>query len=258
MQTLDLTSNYLNNRSGFLTEQGQQSPNRCHFNSCRSSRMAESYGKGRLVFVFHVKIRRIDGERHDFSAIYNVSLVSRNVADAMDEGKIDFTLSDLLFRNSHIQKLVFVPVIEVLNEAEERRKESVWSVVRLYPLNACPHCLAQGLNSSTLVSESSRTIGDGKLKQSLVQGRVDSTFSDGNCINKLIESTPEIVNAIPNDQRPPIPIGKIEANLDAIAITLGVNVIGEDVGLSLFPIQDFVIDGFGVYLCTSDLKHTVG
>lgn len=258
LQTSNFASNYFDDRSDFLTEQGQETPDAGYLDTSRPARMAEAYCKGCLILVFHVKQRRVNGERHDFSAIYNVVGIGSGRLNDMPEGIFDVSLSALLPRDNYVQQSVLVTIIEVSDKREQRGKQFVHSMVRLYPLNVCPHCAAQRPDSPFLLMEAIRAVGDGELEFPFVAGKDGRGLMDGNGIDKMIERTSKIVDTISSDQRPPVPIRDCEINGNIIAAPLRVTIFGEAVRLRIFPNQNLINDGFGVFLCTTDLQPTIG
>jgi hypothetical protein len=153
---------------------------------------------------------------------------------------------------------MFVTIIEVLDEAKQRRKQTIRSIVWLYPLNACPHCFAQRLNSSALVDEKRGTVCDWELENSIIGWRINPAFMNSYRVDKMIEGGAEIMKTVSSDQPPSISQGYFKVNGNVVASPLCVRILGESIRLRILPREDFITDGFGVFLCTPDLQPTVG
>lgn len=257
MQPSHMLPDFFNYRPNLLTKHGEQRSNVGHRTAGWSGVVANAYTESRCVIVGHVKGRRINGESHDVAAIFNFSGVDAN-RDSVTDGMFDANVPRLLPENGHIEQPVLVTVIKISDKGEHGRERSVPSIVRLYPLNACPHCWTQRLDSEFLPGEFVGTVGDGKLQDSLAGGRVGLGLANSNGIDEVVEGRTQTVDAISENQRPPIPIrGDREINGDTVEVTLRVAIVGENVQLGVCPKGDFVAYSFGVFFCTRNFQPAV-
>lgn len=170
MQSSRLCANNFNDCFDLINEPREHLVNRSYADSARPRSVAESYCNGDIVLAFHVAGRRLNGERHEFSAIYKVAIVPLGVYRPMRSRNTEIDVPALLPINSYVQTSVFVSVIKVADESKKRRQKTVGSTVRLYRLDACPHCRAQGFYSPFLIRERMGIVGNGKLENAFAGG----------------------------------------------------------------------------------------
>jgi hypothetical protein len=259
MQPSNLCTDHVDNRSDFLAEQREYLFNRSYNYPVRPRSVAESYCQDNRVMAFHVTGRRLNGERYDLSAICQIAVIPFDCsAESVGQSELQFKVPALLPVDGYIQKPVLVSIVKVAQDSEEGREEMVRSIVRLYRLDNCPHCLAQGLNVPRLLGKPTGIIGNGELQDALIRRRVDAGLVDGDGVNQVIESRSQVVNTIPADHRPAVAVQPtVKMNVEMVMMTLSISVRGDRVRLGILPSEDFFGDGFGMFLCTPDLQPTV-
>ena len=201
--------------------------------------------------ILHVRRRTIEGDRRDLCAVFHLipgieigSPVDRDVWPA--EAKIP--LGDCC-RNKR-EQLVFVRIIEIAENAQERRELWVRSVVRLQGLDNCPHRITEAPEFlSRSLCELSTRIDDGELKGIRTRRRVLSRFVNGNGVNEVIKNAPETMNAVPDYQSPsfsPWLSGNVKN--DSVTGKIRVWLLGHTVGVRVHPGSDLILDGLSVFL----------
>ncbi|MHB8525965.1 MAG: hypothetical protein ACYDD2_07410 [Candidatus Acidiferrales bacterium] len=255
MQSLDLCANDIDNCSDFLREQVKQLPDRCVFDSSWAGIVANAYHESRIVFVLHVKGRRINGESQDFAAVLNFGGEVRDRLNHLMSGTLDIDFRSLLQATCYLEQPVFIAIVEVSEKPEQWREHLMSSVVRLYPLNDCPHCIAQGLDSITLPDKFFVGVGDRELQNSLVGGRPEPRLGDSHGVNEMVKSGPQVVDEISENKRPSAEIGHgRKFKVDAVNLTVRIMILGENIRVLFFPSGDFIPDGVGVFLCTPNFE----
>lgn len=212
--------------------------------------VANGYEDGRLVMVFHVKCRGRDGKSKNFAAVYNAfgKLGKCEIVpwrQGITEGEV------FLPAGAQVEQSVFVGVVEVSDKGKRR---GVRSIVRLYPLDGCPHCAAQVLDPPSGFGKLFTGLGDRELPLGAL-GSLNPKLTDGNGIDEVVQGRPEVVDEISKDQRPSVEVGcESKSDRDGAGISFRVGIFGQDIRLGLFPRPDFSVEGFGVFICTPDFK----
>lgn len=260
MQSSRLCADNLNDCFDLINKPREHRVNRSYADSARPLSVAESYCNGDVILAFHVAGRRLDGERHEFSAIYKFAIVPSGVYRPMWRRDTEVDVPALLPINGYVQIPVFVSVIKVADELKKRRQKTVGSIVRLYRLDACPHCRAQGFNSPLLIRERTGIVGDGKLENAFAGGRIGAGFLNSDSVDEMVESRSQVMNTISADQRPSVEIAvqrPVEVDDEPVITTLDVSLRGDLVSVNFSPIKDFFVDRVGQFNCTTDLQPTI-
>lgn len=248
--------NRLDDRLNLRRKLREQQANARGFKSVRTTGVADAYRKGNLALVFHVKARRVDGECCEFSAVYNaVRRRDGNRLYATASGGFDVGVSACQMNSSECEEPVFVSVIEVPEKGEKRRERAVRSVVRLYPLDLCPHCQIERSDPPSLVVEVGGSVSNGELKPSFVGGRVALGLNGGDGVNQMVEGRPKIVNTVAEEEGQSVEVGWIGDAGDKMVIMAIRAMINRYGGwLRMTPSSNYSVGGFGVFYCTHDLQ----
>jgi len=207
MRALNERSNHLNYCSDLIEEQINQTPDCCGPDSGWARGVADRYRDRALVFVTHLQGRRFNGERANVGAVLNFGGEISERLEHVPSRALDLDLGIVGPRPRDCQQSVFIGVVEIPQKAEERRERAMLSIVRLYPLDSCPHCLAQRRYSGLLASKLGGSIGDGKLQYPLLGGWIGFSLINGDSIHKMVESRPQVMDNIAKEQRPSVPVG---------------------------------------------------
>ena len=209
----------------------------------------------------HIRRRTLKGHRADLCAVFDfpaarrdelkISLGDRGVRVAKIHANLgcDYTF------DSERKEFVFVPIGEFTQDAEQWGQIGVWSVVRLIPLNRCPHWIA---NSSELLSANDGIIkvrpiiGDGELEPTFVAGRFRKRFVAGYRIYEMIQAATEGVDTVGDDQGPIIERrGLINPNDDSATGAISIHLLKYAIRISFHPGRDFIADGLSMFRAVS-------
>jgi hypothetical protein len=156
---------------------------------------------------------------------------------------------------SHPEQPVFVPIGEFLQDAEQRGQLGVWSIVRLIPLDLCPHWIA---NSSEVLSTNNGIIkirfagGNGELKFPFIAGAYRRRFVASYRIHEMIQAATEGIETITNSQRPIIERRRlIDVNSDCVSGALSIHLLNDAVRISLTPGNTFITNGLSMFRAAS-------
>ncbi|HXS78469.1 MAG TPA: hypothetical protein VN753_19980 [Terracidiphilus sp.] len=146
---------------------------------------------------------------------------------------------------------MFVPIGELTQDVEQRGQVGVWSVVRLIPLDRCPHWIA---NSSQLpatydsIIKIRFAVGDGELQFPFVAGTFRKRFVAGYRINEMIQAATQGVDAVSDNQGPLIERRRlIDPNSDCISGAISAHFLNDAVRISFHPGSDFIANGLSVF-----------
>lgn len=135
------------------------------------------------------------------------------------------------------------------------------SVVRLKQLKDCFNWVANTSKQSPFnsVIKLIPTICNGEGQTPIMRRRIGSpSLMDSHGIDKIVESTSEIVDAIPNYQSPMAKRRRfILSQEKAISGVIRICLFGETVRVSIHPGLDFILDGLSVLLAPSELGENV-
>jgi len=223
----------------------------------RTGDMTYGYHNGSLMVIVHLELRGIDGEPRKFCAEFkSLSPIIHNRPPSAGGqiGEAKLPLAHLTC--NHIEQSVFVKVIEIAEQSEQGREGWVSSVVRLQSLDSCPHAKTQGFDVPELPSIFLGTVGNRKLQSAFAGGRVLARFADGDSIDEMIQSGPEVVNAISNDACPPIERRVDLDVLDEVAMagTVSIDLLADDVRVAVNPSLEFSVEGVGVLLRSAEFE----
>jgi hypothetical protein len=108
--------------------------------------------------------------------------------------------------DGHMEQTVLINVIEFPENPEQRREFSVGAIVRLYPLNRCPHRRAETLNPPLHLVKLRGVTGEGESELGGVGRGILPGFVDGDSVDQVVEGASQVVDAISD---PEINIGEI-------------------------------------------------
>src|SRR4029453_15401284 len=112
-------------------------------------------GQTSSELVVHVRRRSVDGDRRDLCAIYNFPKMKIGF-DALAGFHLIVDPLELPLERlgeCHVKQSVFVKIVEVSQDGEQRRQFTVRAIVRLQRLDLCPHVSTQPFDAPVLASE---------------------------------------------------------------------------------------------------------
>jgi hypothetical protein len=131
----------------------------------------------------------------------------------------------------------------------------VWSIVRLVPLDLCPHWIA---NSSELPSTRDGIIkirlacSDGELKFPFIGGDRRRRFVAGYRIHEMIQAATKGVETIANSQRPIVERRQlVDVDSDCASGALSIHLLEDAVRISLTPGNTFITNGLSMFRAVS-------
>ena len=125
------------------------------------------------------------------------------------------------------------------------------SVVRLHSLDNCQHGVAECTNPLLRLVEVFGQISNGEQQFRFLGGWVLPRFMNGNCVNEVIERRPEIVDTVPNDERPPLKRGLlVEVENNAVPGKISISLFGESIRAVVHPGGNLIFDGLSVFFGT--------
>jgi hypothetical protein len=205
---------------------------------------------------FHLRGRTITNNRKDFCVVFDLSDERDSVAigsggDSPCEAYIPLNGTG----QSQVEQFVLVGVGEISQDGQERRKGWMRSIVRLRRLDSCLNWIAYRPKLPAFdgsIIEGVTTVRDGELQLARISGQVGRSLVNGNCINEMVESVPEIVESVGDDQRPSLyGRGFINPNDDAVSCAIRILLCEQTVRVSVRPCQDFILEGLSMFLAPS-------
>jgi hypothetical protein len=175
---------------------------------------AYGYYKGNFTIVLHVRIRGIKDKRQDFCAIFYRTGITGNQRgyNPLRVGDTQSTSTRLI--NGYREKPVLVRIIKLSQDGRRRSKLAARSVVRLYPLDCCPHVSAQACQGIA----------------------------------------PQVVNEVARDQEPSIEGGfLVDCGHNGVKLFIGIDFLNDDIRFRLDPCGDFGLESFEMFLGSPDL-----
>jgi len=156
---------------------------------------------------------------------------------------------------SYVEEPVFVTIVEIPEQPEKGRQIRVRSVVRLCPLDLCPHCCTQTLDSPFLVGKLPRTITNGELDNLSVGGKQLAALMDQNAEKQMIQGATQVVNTIPSHQGPFIERGTF-VNLDeyTVAAAIRITLSHSSIRISFPPQNNFSPESIQTFLCPPEFQ----
>ena len=206
-------------------------------------------------FVAHVRRRTGVNGRRDFCAVFHFGCPKKkldrfswanNVIDIMPA-----RVPSLV--HSYVEQPVLIPVVEVSEQSEQRRKAFVRAIVRLHDLDFCPHATAERPDRSFFPSEQLRAVTDRKGEEFGLWGRITLGLEDGDGIKEMIQCTPQVVDDITGDERPCDQIGRLE-NFDYVAVPGEIRacLFNESIRLTINPGADLTLEGIDMCVRAAD------
>lgn len=215
------------------------------------------------LIPLHIRCRTITDHRKDFCAVFDFARIGKGLPlptigwKRALEAKI--ALADCTIGQA--DHPVFVRVIEVSQDAQQRRYSLMRSIVRLVTLEHCPHRLANLAkeSSSDGIIKLIPIVGNGKLEASVVWRRIAPSLANRDCVDEIVESSSEVVECVGDSERPSHQGGSfIFPQDDAVAGVVSFNLFGNAVWASVHPSEDFIVDGLSVFLAPRQLCASVG
>jgi hypothetical protein len=211
--------------------------------------MTNSYYNGCLVIILQVGLRGVDGKPHHFCATFQSFFpkIYDGLATTGGKTEIELPLADL--KNNYVEQSVFVKIVEIAEQGQQGREGWVPSVVRLHSFDSCPHVVAQGLEPPQLLGEVLGTIGDGELQNLFISGRVLSRFVNSESVNEVIQSGPQIVDTIAENQAPSIKSGfRLDVlNNHAVAGAISIDLSADNVRVGVNPSLQFSVESIRMF-----------
>jgi hypothetical protein len=206
----------------------------------------------------HIMGRTITNHCKDLCAVFQLPGIENGIEDSsiwrMLSYEAKISLCDCTI--GEIEKPVLVRVIQISQDGEKWRQCFVWSVVRLQRLENCPHRLAD-LPKPLLTNrfiKLSPAVSDRESELLLVRGRHGSGFKNCDSIDKVIQSSPQIVEAVSGHQGPSLERRwLVLAQNETVTGAISVHLTGKTVRFSVQPGLDFTIEGLSVFLAPGEL-----
>lgn len=223
--------------------------------------VAHAYHKGTAELVCHVRRRTLKEQREDLCAVYYGAGMKLKVPALSNLKPLDILQGSLVrLGRGHIQQTVLVRIIEIAEGRQDGREVWAESVVRLYPLDSCPHITRERVQATTALSlKLLGGVGNWEHQQSVAPGRESSIAgNDGELVDHVIQRGANVVDCVSGNQsharqfRPP---ENLDVNADDGCIS--VSLLGESIRCWLSPGRDFRFEGFEVFFCPRDLTVSV-
>ncbi|HEY6765620.1 MAG TPA: hypothetical protein VI386_12670 [Candidatus Sulfotelmatobacter sp.] len=218
--------------------------------------MTYAYYDGGLVLEIHVRLRGVDSKPRNFRAEFQ-SLSSKiydRLTAAGRQLEVKLPLTDL--GCDYVEQPVFVKVIEVSEQSEQRREGWVPSIVRLHSFDFCLDGQTEVLDSIPLCIEPIGNVCNRELENSGVQRRVLLGFVNGSSVDEMVKSGPQIMDAVSYEERPSV---QRRVNFDfldevAVAGTISVDLLPDDVRVAVNPSLEFAIESIGMFFRPTELE----
>jgi len=122
------------------------------------------------------------------------------------------------------------------------------NLVGLFVLDECPHWVAkQGGNVPLLAVPGILAVSDGKSEFVTIRRRVLRRCTYRELVDEMIQSGPEVVDGVPEQQAPQNRIGlPSEDRINAVLLSLTIWIGMEGKGVSIRPAGDFALEGIEV------------
>lgn len=223
------------------------------------SGMPYGYHKANLVLVFHIRTRRPNGEPCELCAtFYSIEREpdGRRDEDIQIVWRRDVKVHLLGIGDHYVEQPVLVRIVEFGEQSQQGRELWVRSIVRLRSLEACLERVADIPESPFLFDKRFFGIGNRELENIVLRRGVASAFSDGHGVNQIVQSSPEVMDAISRDERPSIE-RRVFPEIDdkTVAATIGVTLLGDNVRVSIFPCNNFRFDGLEVFFGAAEFQQ---
>jgi len=208
----------------------------------------DAYRQGRAAIELQVRDRTVNGDRAEFIAVYNASMIGI-------ETDILWSRNDVLKRNvdgsleSDFNQPVLVGIIEVTEDGKERRRSGVLSVVRLNALDRFSDRQAEILDVPILRLEVVRRVINDECGPSLVGRWVRLQFVNGNRVDEMIKSGTQVVDGIAENQSPQCERRRHHnRDDDAMTSEITIHLAGECVRTLVHPGNKLLIQQASVFL----------
>lgn len=224
------------------------------------SGMSYGYDNGCLVLVAHISIGRLQYKPHDFCATFyrvppEVDLLRDYDRSVVWHREAKFSADDI--GDNNIEQPVLVRIVEVGEQAKQGREKWVRSIVRLRSLDYCLRSRVKERDPVLLSGVVVRSTYDRELEFLPIRRGIPSSVSDGEPVNDVVKGGPEIMNTVSRNERPSFERGSTnDVNDSAVAFTLGVTLMGDDIRLSLGPCLDFNLKSLDVFFGAAELQET--
>ena len=205
--------------------------------------------------VFHVMHRAGIDDRRDLCAVYHFGCAADklNLFPWTDNTVVHVgpDVSVPQTGNGYVEEAVLIPIVEVSEQSEEGRQAFVRSMVRLCPLDFCPHAGAEsaGFLGRSMEMEPLRVVADREREDIGAWGRITLGLRDSDCVDEVVQRAPQVVNHITRDQRPLLKIGRVENGDDpTVSGEIRARVVGESIRVGITPGRNITFEGFEMHL----------
>lgn len=204
----------------------------------------------------HIWRRTIEGKRRDLAAVFEFSVVSDKLTSLVDVVRWpkEAYIPPCNCGECDYKQSVLVNIVEVSQESKQREEYFVRSIVGLHGLNGRSHWLAQGFKSPPVaLPELFTRVAYGEHKLSLVRRDFLSRFANGDCINIMIERTPQIMHDIAGNERPFMERGFFFNSKDnTIPGKVSIRMVDKTIRVIIHPGFDLILEGVEVFLGMSN------
>lgn len=200
----------------------------------------------------HIWRRNSEGKRCDLCAVFEFPVIGNKLTSVVDivrwpkEAYIPLCNCG----ECNHEQSVLVNVVEVSQESKQREEYFVRSIVRLHGLNGRSHWLAQGFKSPPVaLPELFTRVAYGEHEQLVVGRDFLTRFVNGDCINIMIERTPQVMHNIAGNERPFLERGFFFNSKDnTIPGKVIIRLVDKTIRVIIHPGFDLILDGVEVFL----------
>lgn len=217
--------------------------------------MAHAYAEGNLKLIVQIRLIRIGGEVYKFVATLQGLM---EPSDGRDYRCVNFLEDAYAPAEISVKRQVDQPVlVQILEDIENPKNGGecrVRSVVRLHAFDESLRLLREGRDSINLASECRGSIHNGELNLVGVRGRILPSIDDRQAVSEVIQGAPQIVSAIPGDQRQTIEwYSPFNLDRQAMAASYRIILFNDGVRVAFAPFGEYVFESCEVLFGTPDL-----
>jgi hypothetical protein len=222
--------------------------------------MPDAYFKGHAEVHLHIRLRFGKEDPSDLCIVFQRLAGVGNFIGERDDWRLpaDSSLGDS--EDPWSDEPVFVGVVELTEKAKGTGCKVVPSLVRLRVMNDSLRVICEGFDAPLRICPLFVGIRDGELEAALLRGRVFSACTNGEVVNGEVESAPEVVHSVAEEQSPSHKVrflseAQVESVLHAFSLDLGLEGIGVRFPKStvLWSGSELVFEELEVLACTCDL-----
>jgi hypothetical protein len=264
---LDSTNDRIHNESDFLSDESQDGASFTTISPDWPRRVTLFMPKGNgdseiNLLELHAGFRLVENPLHEYCVVFKFSDVSAELPLAGSPAwNTQADLSLVLGGESQPEQFVLVCLFKLSEEGEWRLNDWVPSVVRLHTLNCCPYRTAQtGDPANGFLSSAIRGIVyNGESQSVFLGGRILPGLMHGDGVDQVIQSRPQVVDAIADNESPILKagdFGDVEDNVEAGKVL--VSLFGDAVRVSISPQHQFTTVRLKVGFGTPKLGFNAG